>query len=100
MTLYHGTRRPFGAGGLVLPGNDVGVDNHGLGRSDTVYVTPDLGLAKQYAKAARGEGVPRVLSVRPWTALERDDSTIGGEEQRSFRTSAATVLAVVWRAKA
>jgi hypothetical protein len=95
--LYHGTRRPFGRGGLLVPGDDVGADHHGLGRSGWVYVTPDFELAKEYARAAQGRGRAKVVQVRPWGEVYVDDSTIaGGEEQESYRCEAATVLRRVW----
>lgn len=91
--LYHGTRAGFrGSGGLVLPGDLVGKDNHGLKRSDAVYLTPDLELAWDYARACKGRGRPRVLVVRPMSELEMDDSTVGEEEQESYRCSGARVL--------
>lgn len=91
--LYHGTRVPFGPGGLVLPGNEVGIDNHGLHRSHVVYVTPDLDLAVMYADAAAGDGPPRVFRVVPMSPLAVDDSTIEeGEEQEAFACEWARVL--------
>lgn len=91
--LYHGTRAGFrGGGGLLLPGDHVGRDNHGLDRSNWVYVTPDLHLAWAYAQAARGRGKPKVLVVRPGSMLLHDDTTIGGgEEQVAFRCTHAFV---------
>lgn len=96
VAFYHGTRRPFNTGGLVLPGDKVGVDHHNLGRSDWVYVTTDLELAKDYARAAAGKGRAKVVQVRPWGDLYIDDSTVNGEEQDSYRCEAASVLLRVW----
>lgn len=95
--LYHGTRRGFGRGGRVLPGDLFGADNHGLGRSHVVYVTPDLELAKEYARAAKGRGAPKVLEVMPVDPLGIDDSTVGEEEQEAYTCSEAKVLKVVWK---
>ena len=94
---YHGTRRPFGPGGLLLPGEKFGADNHGLGRSEWVYVTTELDLAIEYAKAAQGRGKAKVVQVQPWGEMFVDDSTIaGGEEQDSYKCEAAKVLRRVW----
>lgn len=95
--LYHGTRRGFDRGGLLLPGGEVGQDNHGLGRTGHVYVTPDLGLAKHYAEHANGKGRPRVVEVAPLGPVEVDDSTVGGDQQESYRVDCARVLRVAWR---
>jgi hypothetical protein len=96
--LYHGTRAPFrGGGGLVLPGADVGRENHNLGRSDRVYVTPDLELAWLYAEASKGRGKPKVLIVEPRSPLEVDDSTIGNEEQEAYSCAYAVVQKVLTR---
>jgi hypothetical protein len=96
--LYHGTRAGFGAGGVLFPGATPGVDrdNHGLGRSEWVYVTPDLDLAKDYAEAASGRGRPKVLEVVPCGPLEVDDSTVGGEAQEAYRCEWAWVVRRVW----
>ena len=95
--LYHGTRRGFrGPGGLVLPGDRFGTDNHGLSRSDVVYLTPDLDLAKDYAKAASGRGRAKVLEVMPHTPLMKDDSTVNGEEQESYTCEWGRVVRVIW----
>lgn len=93
---YHGTRRPFGPGGLLLPGEQAGADNHGLGRSDWVYVTTDLDLAIEYAKVAQGRGRAKVVEVAPWGEMFVDNSTVGGQEQDSYRCEAAKVLRRVW----
>lgn len=95
--LYHGTRVAFGRGGLVLPGDHVAADNHGLASSDWVYVTDDLDLAWHYAEVAAGDGEPRVLVVQPFGLIEVDDSTIGGEEQSAYRCEWARVVRVETR---
>lgn len=79
--LYHGTRAAFRRGGYVLSGDLVGKDNHGLGRSDTVYLTPDRKMAAMWARAAKGRGKPKVVTVRPGGRLEVNDSTVGDEEE-------------------
>lgn len=94
--MFHGTRAAFGVGGFVLPGDLFGIDNHGLGRSDAVYVTPDLELAKDYAEAAAGRGRPRVVEVIPYDPLTPDDSTVNGEWHESYRTPVAKVIGVAW----
>jgi hypothetical protein len=97
VTFYHGTRTEFGRGGFLFPGDMVDKDNHALARSDVVYVTTDLGLAKAYAKASAGRGRPKVLEVVPMDTLREDDSTVGGQEQDSFTCPWAKVVRVVWR---
>ena len=93
---YHGTRRGFRSGGVLLPAALTGApDNHGLGRTAVVYVTPDLELAWDYAEAALGRGRPKVLVVRPLGPLAVDESTCGGQEQASFACSWARVLRVL-----
>lgn len=93
--LYHGTRRPFTKGGIVLPGEEVNTEeNHDLGRSDVVYVTPDLNLAWAYAGAAKDNGVPRVVEVHPLSALRLDNSTVNGKEQIAFTCESAFVVNV------
>ena len=96
--LYHGTRAGFrGKGGIVLPGELYKKDNHRLGRSDWVYVTPDIDLAWSFAEASAGRGRPRVLIVRPLGDLEVDDSTVGGEEFEMYRCKSARVLRTLFR---
>lgn len=94
--LYHGTRAAYrGSGGLLLPGDDVGQDHHGLGRSAYVYMTPDREEAEAWARAAKGRNRPRVLTVMPMAPVENDDSTINGEEHYGVRCRVgARVLAV------
>jgi len=94
--LFHGTRKPFKKGGLVLPGDDVGIDNHALGRSSVVYVTPDFDLACDYAEQAVGSGTPRVVSVFPLGDLYPDRSTVGGVYVDSWCCDAAVVRSVVY----
>lgn len=97
---YHGTRRPFDRGGLILPGAKFGEDNHGLGRSEWVYVTTELDLAIEYAKVAQGRGKAKIVEVQPWGEMFVDDSTIaGGQEQDSYKCEAAKVLGRVWMEK-
>lgn len=92
---YHGTRTPFRRGGLVVPGDEVGKENHGLGRSHRVYLTRQVGLAQRYAEVAKGRGRPRVLVVRPLTEVEVDDSTVSGAEQDAWACGSAVVVDVL-----
>lgn len=92
---YHGTRTPFRRGGLVVPGVEVGKENHGLGRSDRVYITRTIGLAQVYAEVATGRGRPRVVEVRPLGPVEVDDSTVMGAEQDAWSCESAVVVAVL-----
>lgn len=95
--LYHGTRVGVRPGGLLLPGDELGKDNHALGRGGAVYVTPNLCLAWHYAEASKGRGTPKVCEVSPLGPLSIDDSTIGGEEQEAYATEAAVVVRVLRR---
>jgi hypothetical protein len=66
-------------------------------RSEWVYVTSDVDLARAYALAARGprpDSRPRVLEVIPLEVVEVDESTVLGVERDSFRCSAASVVHV------
>ncbi len=94
--LYHGTRAAFrGSGGLLLPGTCYDRDNHGLGRSDYVYMTPDRDEAAMWARAAQGRGRPRILTVMPMSPVEDDDSTVLGDEHQGVRCrEGCRVLAV------
>lgn len=110
MTLYHGTRAPFGKGGLVLPGALVDRDNARQGglvnpvtgepwstpRNDKVYVTTDLDLAKDFARHSAGRGKAKVFEVRYVGEIERDYATFGGEERESYRVDEARIVRRVW----
>lgn len=80
---FHGTRRGFTRGGLLLPRSQ-----HGKAAStaplqpgkeavadaaDWVYLTRNVDLAWAYAWAAPGRGRPKVLQVIPHGPLEPDD---------------------------
>jgi hypothetical protein len=94
--MYHGTRAGFrGKGGIVLPGEMFQKDNHHLGRSSWVYVTPDIDLAWSFAEASDGKGRPRVLMVRPIGKLEVDASTVAGENYEMYRCDSALVTQVL-----
>lgn len=80
VTLYHGTRRGFGRGGVVMPrsfhggaGTSAPVTRHAeTGAESWVYVTGSLELAWAYAWHAAGRGKPKVLVVEPRGELEPD----------------------------
>lgn len=90
MPLYHGTRKPFGKGGLVLPGkltsedNTTGSESYTQGlrpyTGEKVYVTTDLELAKHFAKISKGRGKAKVFEVLYVGSIERDDALFDGEE--------------------
>lgn len=71
--LYHGTRRPFRKGGLLLPrahhgGAGSGAPTNHAPPDDAdqwCYATEEPLLAWAYAWAAPGRGKPRVLIVAP-----------------------------------
>lgn len=110
MVLYHGTRAPFGKGGLVLPGSMVGRDNSrqgGLinpltgepwadGRNDMVYVTTDLDLAKEFARHCSGRGRAKVFEVLFTGEIESDIATFNGEDREAYRVSEARIVRRVW----
>jgi hypothetical protein len=100
MTWYHGTRRPFGKGGIVMPrsfhGGKPTTAPTMPGRSpaadaaDWVYVTEKEYLAWVYAWHAAGRGRPRVLTVRP-TDIHPDPEHAPGT---AWRCSSAFVDSV------
>lgn len=97
--LYHGTRVPFGRGGLLLPAADTGSERRPGSRDDGawVYMTPDPEHAEWYAlnTPTRGRTLPRVLTVRPLSIPEPDPSTYDGEHGMQWRCrDGASVLAV------
>lgn len=102
--LYHGTRRGFARGGLLLPNVETGTTpNHGAsdsgvwpGRGEHVYVTTDVGIAWAFAQAAAGRGAPKVLEVEAWGELTADLSTNDGEPLPDcYCVPAAKVLRVM-----
>lgn len=108
MPLYHGTRAPFGKGGLVLPGATVDRDNARQGglaypdgspveaRNDMVYVTTDLDLAKDFARHCSGRGKAKVFEVLFTGEIEADIATFGGEDREAYRVSEARIVRRVW----
>lgn len=102
--LYHGTRKPFQRGGLILPRSQHGGPANHVATgtvpfaddaANWVYLTPDLDLAWDYAVEATGRGAPRVCEVAVWGDLLVDDSTVNGEDVVQFRCEAASVVRVL-----
>lgn len=99
---YHGTRRGFTRGGVLLPRTDTGARGTTAplnpGRTQPadaagwVYVTRDHDVAQAYAEAAPGRGRPKVLTVQPHGDLTRDPEH--GYATDAWRCRWATVLAV------
>ena len=86
LPLYHGTRRVFTRGGLVLPASVTGVPvNHeeaGSGsRAEWVYVIlgprPRVGIRVSGSRS-RPDSRPRVLEAIPLEEVEVDESTVYG----------------------
>lgn len=100
MNLYHGTRRPFKKGGLLLPrdvhgGASTSAPLNGPAEPSAeswVYVTESLNLAWAYAYAAPGRGKPRVLRVHPMGRIEPDHEH--SAEMCAWRCESAGVVAV------
>lgn len=101
MTLYHGTRRPFKRGGLLLPRAEHGgagtsapvtVYDHSDRAARFAYATEDRAIAWVYAWHAPGRGRPRVLVVDPLGAVERDPEH--SLDMRAWRFEAALVREV------
>lgn len=80
---FHGTRRGFTQGGVVLPLSSHGVTGRTTAPTQAgacspaeanqwVYITRDLTLAWVYAWHAVGAGKPKVLTVIPHGQVERD----------------------------
>lgn len=103
MTWYHGTRAGFMAGGLVLPRNETGALpttaplNPGMrlpaDQGEYVYMTRDLDVAWNYARASSGKGKPKVLVISPLDRPERDREH--GPNTDAWRCKAATVVRVI-----
>lgn len=101
-TLYHGTRKPFSKGGLVMPrtfhgstGTTAPLKPGASPRPDSerfVYVTPSLMLAWVYAWSATGRGRPRVLTVKPLSDVWADPEH--SADMEAYRCEAALVEAV------
>lgn len=104
MILYHGTRRPFGKRGLLLPRSehDGPGTNAPLNTGRTAwpdadtwcYATEHVELAWAYAYAAPGRGRPRVLIVSPLDEyIHRDPES--SEESLCWRFKSAWVVEVL-----
>lgn len=101
--LYHGTRRGFTNGGLLLPRATHGGKpttaplNPGQlpppDQGEWAYLTTDLDLAWVYAWHSVGRGMPRVVKVTPLSDVERDPEH--GLTTPAYRTRAATVCQVL-----
>lgn len=96
--MYHGTRRPFTKGGLLLPVDDhKGKARTGQATDGTAfcYMTTDRELAEWYAIQAKGRGLPRVLTVEPIGLIEVDPSPYDYEIGDQYRCrDGARVIAV------
>jgi hypothetical protein len=102
VVLYHGTRRPFTVGGLLVPRAVHGGPgttaplNPGCSEqpdaANFVYLTDDVTLAWVYAWHAPGRGRPRVLTVAPLGTVERDPEH--SWRSGAWRCEAARVTAV------
>jgi len=100
--LYHGTRRPFDKGGLLLPraahngkptSAPMAAGNTRPAAADQwVYVTTERALAWVYAWHAAGRGRPRVLTVSPLSDVYYDPEH--SRDMAAYRCTAALVLAV------
>lgn len=100
---YHGTRRGFTRGGVLIPRSHHGRTGTSAptapGRSSPasadqyVYLTRDLNLAWVYAWHAPGRGRPKVLVVAPHGDLEPDPEH--SREMDAWRCDWATVRQVL-----
>lgn len=97
--LFHGTRRGFRKGGLLLPRCSHGGQGTSAPATRTlpdadrfVYVTTSRTLAWVYAWHAVGRGKPRVLTVRPLSDVWGDPEHSPAME--AYRCEAAVVVAV------
>lgn len=103
--LYHGTRRGFRPGGILLPPDTTGhqPSTHGYtvpdgwvdDREQYVYVTTDIDIARDFAAQAPGRGRPKVLIVTPMTPVEKDPATIGGHVAPTYRCGWARVDRII-----
>lgn len=91
MTLYHGTRAGFKAGGFVFPADFTGHTPRAGGREGGTayaYCTDDWDLAEWYAINSKGRGKPKVLTVEPTGPIEHDPSPYDGESEDQYRSLA------------
>lgn len=105
---YHGTRRPFQRGGLLLPRSYHGGDGtsapltsralsdseqHVVDESSSyVYITTNVAIAWAYAWSAPGRGKPRVLTVAPTSDIEPDPEH--SPLMEAYRCDGARVISV------
>lgn len=99
---FHGTRRGFTTGGLLLPRSTHGGPgtaapvNPGRAVPDEaqgwVYLTEDIDVAWAYAWVAPGRGKPKVVEVVPHDDLEPDPEH--SPAMRAWRCRWATVSRV------
>jgi hypothetical protein len=100
--LYHGTRRGFQRGGLLIPrsahkgkGTEAPLIPGRKSPTDAaayVYVTTSKIVAWVYAWHAVGRGRPRVLTVQPLSDVWLDPEH--GPDMEAHRVTAACVLSV------
>lgn len=98
--LFHGTRRGFRAGGLLLPRSAHGGAPTSApggqappGAAGYVYATEHLDLAWAYAFHAPGRGRPKVLRVGPLGPVTPDPEHSAA--MAAWRCEAARVLEVL-----
>ena len=96
IVLYHGTRRGFMRGGLLMPvrfhrseqrSGHVGIDS-----TDYAYVTTERDLAVSYAMQSKGRAAPRLLICRPINEIEVDPSTYEGERHVQYRSRGGFIV--------
>lgn len=100
---YHGTRRGFTRGGLLIPASRHGGERTTApltegatpqtGAENWVYMTTNIDLAWAYAFHASGRGKPKVLVLHPVSMPEPDPEH--SSAMAAYRCEAATVTDVL-----
>lgn len=94
--LYHGTRRGFRKGGILLPCRETGScswEDYPHDHS-AVYLTEDPTVAAYFATWSKGRGRPKIVEVEAHGLMRFDSFILGGENYREIMVDWATVIGV------
>lgn len=95
-TLYHGTKRGFRKGGILLPCAETGFCSWQDYPHDerSVYATPDPVMAAYFAKNSQGRGKPKVLVIEAHGRVREDRFLLRNEWHLEVLIEWATVIDV------